>query len=234
MPKRPDALSTGPFTGFSDEVLGFLSGLAERNERAWFNERKPFYQATVLPALRALVVTTAEALRQRRLPLRADPQKSLSRIYRDVLFSADKRPFKTHLSAVFDRSATRGGDGILYAHVQPGASFAALAFYQPTPAELLRLRETLVTEWARFARVLAGLAGGGLVVEGDGDDLKRLPRGFEEQADRPVAPLLKMRSFIVRQALSDEEVSSPDLPERLAAFAKTGEGFLRFGWDALG
>src|ERR1700745_2722316 len=108
------------FTGFSPAALQFLSGLAQHNEREWFRAHKAFYESEVQIPWARLVVQTTERLRKAKVPIRADPKRSVFRIYRDTRFSPDKRPYKTHVSAVFDRNLTKGGDGILYLHVDPG------------------------------------------------------------------------------------------------------------------
>jgi uncharacterized protein (TIGR02453 family) len=222
-----------PFTGFSSAALEFLSGLAEHNDREWFRSRKAVYETELKIPLSRLVVQTTELFRKARVPLRADPKRSIFRIYRDTRFSPDKSPYKTHVSAVFDRNLTRGGDGILYLHVDPAGSFGALAFYQPVPPKLTRLREAIVDKRHRFFKMLEQLKARGLVLSPDEEALKRVPRGFEEFAEADVASFLKHRSFVIRSALGEETVKSANLPDTLVGFAWAGLPFLKFGWEAL-
>jgi uncharacterized protein (TIGR02453 family) len=222
-----------PFTGFSPAALEFLRGLAEHNDREWFRSRKTVYETELQIPLNRLVVQTTERFKKARVPLRADPKCSVFRIYRDTRFSADESPYKTHVSAVFDRNLTRGGDGILYVHIDPAGSFAALPFYQPTPPKLTRLREAIVDKRHRFFKMLDQLKSRGLVLSADEEALRRVPRGFEEFTEADVAPFLKHRPFVIRSALPEDAVKSANLPDTLVDFTLAGFPFLKFGWEAL-
>jgi len=227
------AAAATPFTGFSSAALEFLRGLAEHNDREWFRSRKTVYETELQIPLNRLVVQTTERFRRARVPLRADPKRSVFRIYRDTRFSPDKSPYKTHVSAVFDRNLTRGGDGILYVHIDPAGSFAALAFYQPAPPKLTRLREAIVDKRQRFFKILDQLKSRALLLSPDEEALKRVPRGFEEFAEADVAPFLKHRSFVIRSPLPEDAVKSANLPDTLVEFTLAGLPFLKFGWEAL-
>src|SRR3990172_4761529 len=97
-------MRTGPmtatFTGFQPEAIHFLLELALNNERAWFQARKDEYERLLKEPLEALCVALGERFEARGIPLRADA-RSPFRIYRDVRFSKDKSPYKTHVSASF-------------------------------------------------------------------------------------------------------------------------------------
>jgi uncharacterized protein (TIGR02453 family) len=225
--------TVGPFTGFSPAALQFLRELAENNDREWFRAHKALYETELQGPLSLLVVQTTDRLSKARVPLRADPKRSVFRIYRDTRFSPDKRPYKTHVSAVFDRNLTKGGDGILYLHIDPAGSFAALAFYQPSTPKLTRLREAIVDKREQFLKMLDQLKSRGLKLFPDEEALKRVPRGFEEFAETKVSPFLKNRSFIIRRALAESMVKSANLPDMLLDFTRAGLPFLKFGWEAL-
>ena len=81
------AAAATPFTGFSSAALEFLRGLAEHNDREWFRSRKTVYETELQIPLNRLVVQTTERFRRARVPLRADPKRSVFRIYRDTRFS---------------------------------------------------------------------------------------------------------------------------------------------------
>jgi uncharacterized protein (TIGR02453 family) len=220
------------FAGFSKETLRFLTDLERNNERDWFNARKQFYKETVEEELRRLVLNTSEALAKKKIPLSTEPKKAIFRIYRDTRFSPDKRPYKTNLGAVFGTGA-KHGSGVLYVHVQPKASFAALGFYQPAQPELTRVREAIVDRWAEFKSATGRLRRAGLEFQ-EAEALKRVPRGFEQFTDADCAEYLKYKSFIVSRPLTDAELRSPDLPAALVKFTEQGLPLLQFGWAALG
>jgi uncharacterized protein (TIGR02453 family) len=220
------------FTGFSDGTLRFLVELEQNNRREWFNERKAFYKETVEEELRRLVCSTSAALAKKKIPLSTEPKKAIFRIYRDTRFSADKRPYKTNLGAVFNTGG-KPGSGVLYLHVEPKASFAALGFYQPNQPELTRLREAIVDQWSAFRTVVARLRRVELEIK-DAQALKRVPRGFEQFTDAECAEYLRCKSFIVSRQLAEPELRSPELPAALTKFTEQGLPLLRFGWAALG
>ena len=93
------ANATRSFTGFRPEAIQFLADLAANNERDWFQPRKADYERLLKEPLEALCSALALRFEARGIPLRADPSGSPFRIYRDVRFSKDKSPYKTHVSA---------------------------------------------------------------------------------------------------------------------------------------
>ncbi len=226
------ATSPPKFTGFSAETLRFLLELGQNNRREWFNERKAFYKETVEEELRRLVWSTSAALAKKKIPLSTEPNKAIFRIYRDTRFSADKTPYKTNLGAVFTTGGNPGS-GVLYVHVEPKASFIALGFYHPDPPGLTRIREAIADRWKEFKSVINRLGRAGLVL-GEGEALKRVPRGFESFADAECAEYLKYKSFIVSQKLTETDLRSPELPGKLTLFASEGLSLLKFGWAAFG
>jgi uncharacterized protein (TIGR02453 family) len=226
-------MSEASFAGFSGQAIQFLRDLAAHNERDWFNPRKEAFRRDLQEPLAQLILTTTDLLRNARIPLRADPKRSVFRVYRDTRFSPDKRPYKTHVSAVFDRTAQRKTDGILYAHIQPDESFAVIGFHQPAAPDLTRIREAIAGQQKIFLKILARLFASGFELTGGDGALKRVPRGFEDFADAPVAEYLKFKSFYIRRSLSNQIVQSKTLAKELVEFARIGLPFLRFGWEAM-
>jgi uncharacterized protein (TIGR02453 family) len=226
------ATSPPKFTGFSAETLRFLVELAQNNRREWFNEHKAFFKETVEEELRRLVWSASAALAKKKIPLSTEPKKAIFRIYRDTRFSADKRPYKTNLGAVFTTGG-KPGSGVLYVHVEPKASFIALGFYQPGQPGLTRIREAIADHWKEFKSVINRLGRAGLVL-GESEALKRVPRGFESFADAECAEYLKYKSFVVTQKLAETDLRSTELPHKLTLFASEGLPLLKFGWAAFG
>jgi len=190
------------FSGFSSAGLKFLHGLSRNNDRTWFVPRKHVYEAELLEPLRALLADATEAMRKAKIPLGADPMRSTFRIYRDIRFSLDKRPYKTNLGAYLSPSGKPHAPGGLYVHIQPKKSFMAVAFYQLDREPLLRWRTAMAKDPKRFQAMLRALAGNGLKISEESESLKRMPRGFEAYADSPIAKYFRFSSFIVSERLS--------------------------------
>lgn len=138
-----------------------------------------------------------------------------------------------HFFAVWCRQGGgKGSAGILYFHFAPEGSFVAAAFCRPDPDVLDAIRERIRVHPDRFLAMQAELARRSLVLDA-ADALKRMPRGFEDLKDDPVASALRLRSLLVRQDLPLEATSGPALVGAITGFAELALPLLRFGWDAV-
>jgi uncharacterized protein (TIGR02453 family) len=202
-----------PFVGFSRQSIQFLVELSQHNDRSWFQPRKGEYERVLKEPLEALCVALGERFEARGLPFRSDPAKSPFRIYRDLRFSADKSPYKTHISASFPWIGEGGGVGA-YFHVQPGEVFAGGGMWHPDPARLAAWRRTVDTDAKTVRAAIEGPQFKATFGNITGDRLTRVPKGFP--ADHPAADLLKYKDVTFGRPISDEEVFSPNLPDLLA------------------
>ena len=217
------------FSGFSPAGLKFLRDLAKHNDRTWFVPRKPIYEAELLQPLQALVADAAAALRKSKIPIGADPMRSTFRIYRDIRFSPDKSPYKTNLGAYLPSTLGEAEQGGLYIHIQPKQSFIAVAFYQLDKPALLRWRTAMVKDPKRFQSMVRALERNGLKISPEHSSLKRMPRGFEAHGSSPIERYFRLDSFTVGEKLSDKDVSSKRLVERIVALAKRSKPLLEYG-----
>jgi uncharacterized protein (TIGR02453 family) len=226
---RMKSASSQNFSGFSPAALKFLRDLAKNNERNWFVPRKEIYETELLAPLQALVADTTKALRTAKIPIAADPTRSTFRIYRDIRFSPDKRPYKTNLGAYLPPDGARDKSGGLYVHIQPKQSFAAIAFYELDKTELLRWRNEMARNPKRFQTMLKALERNGLRLSVEHESLKRMPRGFESSAGSPIARYFRLGSFTVGEEFSDKEVTSRRLIDRIVKLAKKAKPLLDYG-----
>ena len=223
--------ATAGFAGFRPAAFAFFRELQDNNDPAWFKPRKALYEAEVLAPFRELIAAVGDAFGRAGLPLAGDPRRGIFRIYRDVRFSPDKRLYKTHAGAVLTRSGGRRDPGVLYIHVAPGESMAAAGFWHPEPALLARLRRAILVDPEGFLAITGGLAAAGCPLSSD-DKLSRPPRGFEAAKGTPVAEYVGWKSFTAHRMLSDAEMQSPALVDRIADFARTVLPLLEWGWAA--
>jgi uncharacterized protein (TIGR02453 family) len=112
------------FTGFSPETLKFFSELAINNNKPWFDNHRADYDSYVLEPSREFVLAIGERLQELAPNVMADPRvnKSIFRIYRDIRFSKDKTPYKTHLALWFpvDQGGAKFDHPGYYFHLEPG------------------------------------------------------------------------------------------------------------------
>lgn len=227
------------FNGFRPEGLAFLGELQRLQDagdydgvREFFNREKAVHERELKAPLGALMEETAAALQAHGVPLKGDRRSSLFRINRDVRFSRDKSPYKTHSGAVLTPGGTRNEQGLLYMHVSPTGCLMAAGFHRPEPGQLARLRAHIRENPERFKTVLRGLAAQGLTLGAD-DTLKRLPRGFEDVSDPELAAAVKLKGYTVMKPLGEDEVMDASLTGKLAAFGRQVLPLLEFGWEAL-
>lgn len=217
------------FTGFPESGLQFLRALAANNDATWFKPRRAEYEATVRGPMIALLADLLTLAAARKLPLAGDPAKAIFRIHRDVRFSRDKRPYKTHCGASLTRTGKRLAPGLFYIHIEPGACFTGAGFWHPEPADLDRLRQRILAWPDRFLDVVKALDASGMPIEPDDDAAKRLPRGCEAAKGSAVEPFLKHRNLIARSPLRDAEVRDRALPLLLLERYQTALPLLEFG-----
>jgi len=220
------------FAGFRPAALAFFSELRDNNDPAWFKPRKAVYEAEVLEPLRELIIAVGAALHEAGLPLVGDARHGIFRIYRDVRFSPDKRLYKTHAGAVLTRSGRKRDPGLLYLHVAPAESMVAAGFWHPEPALLARLRRAILDDPEAFLAIADGLAAAGSPVSSD-ERLSRPPGGFEAAKGTKVAGYIGWKSFTAHAPLSDHEMQSPALVDRIVDFARTALPLLEWGWAVV-
>jgi uncharacterized protein (TIGR02453 family) len=221
------------FNGFGPKALPFFKGLAFHQNKAWFEENRGLYESDAREPMVALLEDLTASFAKRKIPLRADGKKAIFRLNRDIRFSNDKSPYKTHMGAVMTRSGDKGEPGLLYIHISPEGCFAAAGFYVPEPPELAKLRKAMLAKPAGFTAMVAALRKGGLSLNDHDDQLTRVPRGFEALKGGPLDGPIRMKSFIVEEAFADKVVMSPKLAGAVEDFAGRALPLLKYGWAAL-
>lgn len=219
---------------FTPATLGFLAELAENNRKDWFAEHRSRYEQDLREPAQRLILAMGERLDALGPSLRADPRPvggSMFRIHRDLRFSSDKRPYKTHMGIQFRHASGKDAHAPgLYLHVEPGACFLGLGSWRPASPALRAIREALVDRSEAWREATSALAEGGLELAGE--SLTRMPRGFD--GDHPLAEDLRRKDFIVTAPLTDGEVTDPALPDRLLSRALPAAPLYRFLCGALG
>ena len=109
---------------------------------------------------------------------------------------------------------------------------AAAGFWHPEPALLARLRRAILVDPEGFLAITGGLAAAGCPLSSD-DKLSRPPRGFEAAKGTSVADYVCWKSFTSHAMLSDTEMQSPKLVDRVVDFARTAWPLLEWGWSVI-
>jgi uncharacterized protein (TIGR02453 family) len=175
----PAPLPPDPFAGFPDEALLFYEGLEADNSRAYWSDHAEVYDRAVRRPMLALIAAVEP---------RVGPMKFF-RPQRDLRFSADKSPYKTHAGAV----THEGDEGARYVQVSAAGLLVAGGFYRMAKDQVERYRAAVADDVTgpRLARVVRRLEGAGFAL--NGEELKRVPRGFDP--DHPRADLLRRKGL---------------------------------------
>lgn len=187
----------------SKDTLEFLKTLEQNNHRDWFNDHKTEFQ-NIETHVKKVYNLVFENLKNHD---DVDAFK-MYRIYRDVRFSKDKTPYKTHFGGSFHRSKPqlRGG---YYLQIQPkNESFIAVGFWEPSPADLLRIRKEFEMEDQDIRAIMNDKAFKNIWGEFVGDEVKSAPKGFNK--DHKAIDLIKKKQYIFIKTYTDEQVLSPD------------------------
>jgi len=204
------------FPGFPPEALAFFRGLARNNRREWFQARKATFEEQVKQPMRDLVERLNVDLRRFAPEFVTEPDKAVYRIYRDVRFSQDKKPYKEHIAASFRRRGCANNGGY-YVAVSHKYVEVAGGIYMPSPEELLAIRTTVADRYDDLRRILRAAPLRKLLGDLRGEQLTRIPKGFA--CDHPAADLLKFKQFYVYVELPPELATTPKLyPDVLQRF----------------
>lgn len=217
-------------THFTPALFSFLEELAANNRRDWFQINKDRYRRDVQDPLVQFVADFEDRLHGISPHMVADPRRSggsVFRIYRDVRFSKDKRPYKTNAGIHFRHQVGREVHGPgLYLHLEPGNVFAGAGLWRPNAATAAKIR-TAIAEHPQEWETIVGEEEFATTFDLEGESLKRAPRGFD--AAHPQIEYLKLKSFVAMTPFTDEETCSAgfmDLYEGKCRVAAPFTGFL--------
>ena len=216
---------------FTKGTLTFLRDLKKDNTSEWFKENRPRYDEHVYaPSLDFAQGVLAHCAKLG-LPFRGEPKKCLFRVNRDIRFSKDKSPYKTHIGITFTPTGEKQAFGVGYFHIEPKEIFVAGGFWCPEPPELKRFREAIARKPDLFLAAAKDVTKAGYTMECEpGFLLKRLPKGYESQAETPQAEYLKWKSFTASMPMSAEDLLSPKLAQEVAKKLAKLLPLLEFGW----
>ena len=201
------------------DLTQFLAELSENNNRAWFVMNKPRYDILRAEFLELVTKLIADISKFDPAIAGCNPKKALFRINRDMRFSKEKIPYKTHFSAAINanglKKPSQGGGPTYYFHInETGTLLIAAGEWMPPSERLRAIRQHVIDDAAGFSKLLKNRklkeTYGDLQQEGK---LTRPPKGFD--ADVPHLEYIKLKSFIVWREVEVRKVA--DLGKTLAA-----------------
>ena len=225
---------------FSKRALTFFRGLARNNEKQWFEAHRDEYENEVRAPMRELIEELDTRFAGFAPEIGGDPKRSMFRINRDIRFSKDKSPYKTHAACWFHHlnaartvgTEAEAGSAGFYFHLQPGGrSMIGAGLWRPPRPQLNKLRGAIADNPGGFDAMVRTIPPrfDGL---DDENALKRMPRGYAE--DHLAAKWLRYQSFTSGRTLKDSDVTSDNLPSFLATEYKALLPLVRWLNGALG
>ena len=201
------------FPGFSPKAITFLRQLKKNNSRDWFQPRKEQFELLLRQPMLELSAIVLHHLRTFAVEHVVEPRKAVHRIYRDVRFSKDKSPYKTNISAMFDRKGlSHAGAGYYFSLASDEFSIAG-GIYMPGPIELAAVRAEIAAHPALFRKSVDDKKMTQLVGPLLGEQLTRVPKAFS--SEDPAADLLRRKQFYYRTSLPVTAATSPGLDKIL-------------------
>lgn len=213
-------------TAISPSVLDFFKKLEKNNNRDWFNDHKKEFKS-IESDIKKVYNTLFELLKTHD---DVDGVK-LFRIYRDVRFSKNKLPYKTHFGGAFHRAKPklRGG---YYLHIQPNdQSFIATGFWEPNKEDLFRIRKEFEMDDSEIRDILNNQALKTIWGDIKGDEVKTAPKGFSK--DHEAIDLIKKKQYIFTKTFTDKEVLEPNFINTVNNAFKTIHPYFDYMSDVL-
>ena len=210
----------------SQNIFAFLEELKKNNNKDWFSSHKSDYEKAKADFSEFFQAVHSEIAKN---DFVSEPK--IYRIHRDLRFSKDKTPYKTHFGGYFARRQPqyRGG---YYLHIEPDNCFIGGGFFAPNKNDLYRIRKEIELNGKDLDTFLNSakakkLFGGAFW----GEELKTAPKGFEKE--HPYVHLLKKKQFLLVQNFKNEEIFSPDFLDKVTTGLEAMRPFFDFMTEAL-
>ena len=188
-------------------IFRFFNKLEQNNNREWFEQQKPEFKA-----METKVKQFGEALKDQLNQHDSIDRFKLFRVYRDVRFSKDKTPYKTHFGLTWHRTKPqyRGG---YYLQLKPNDIFLACGFWDPNPADLKRIRQEIDMDGDEYRDIINEPNFKRIWGELQGDSVKTAPKGYAK--DHPNIDLLRYKQHIFMLRYTEEDVAAANFLDRL-------------------
>lgn len=213
-------------------TLDFLKKLKKNNNREWFNENKNLYLDAKEDFDYFVNELIQEISESDSSVAGLQPKDCTFRIYKDVRFSKDKTPYKTNMGAAIQQGGRKSSVAGYYFHVAPEEVFAAGGIFMPSPEHLLKIRNSIASNYKKFNGILKSKEFAKNFKElWQGDKLKTAPKGFPK--DHPAVEYLKMKSYLAWKDIKPEEIFSKDIIKKAAKIFRSMQPFNDFINEAI-
>lgn len=197
-------------------TIEFLKEIKLNNNKPWFDANRTWFEdaKTDFEKLVAELIERMEKIDPDVAALA--PKECTFRQYRDVRFSKDKTPYKINFGASLDRGGKKSGFAGYYFHCEPeNGSMVGGGLWMPPADALKKVRQEIDYCWDEFRSIITSKefkAQYGDLERGE-FALSREPKGYEK--DNPAIEYLKLKSVVAIGKLTDEELMSTELSNKI-------------------
>ena len=189
----------------TENILSFLTDLAQNNTRDWMHANKKVYQQAKQD-FEALTIELIDEM------VAFDPdieglvaKDCVFRLNRDIRFSKDKSPYKLNFGASITKGGRKSHWSGYYVQIQPnGESFMAGGSYMPASENLAKIRQEIDYNADEFRKLIAADDFKKYFGELMGEQVKTSPKGYKK--DNPNIDLLRYKSFTMWHKITDKQV----------------------------
>ncbi len=225
----------GEFKGFSKSFFSFFKELSKNNNKAWFTDNKSRYEHDVVTPLLAFISDMGPRLKKISPHFIASPRKSggsMFRIYRDVRFSKDKRPYKENAGCHFRHENGKDAHAPgFYVHLEPGKIFFGGGIWAPQGEALKSIRTAIAEDAKGWSKIIKNRKFNETFGDIRGDRLTRPPKGFS--ADIEHIEDIKRKSFFAMHEGHMKMTQGPEFLDEVTKTLKASVPLMRFLCNAL-
>ncbi len=217
-----------PFEGFPKECISFLKQLKRHNTREWFEKHKENFERNAKTPMLSFIAALQPHFARFAPEFDLNPKRSIFRIYRDIRFSSDKTPYKTHIAAHFVlRGMAKGfiGSGY-YIQIEPGEFFVGGGIYLPDGDQLKKIRKAIAVHGKEFLSIIENRRFQKHFAPFEWSKLQRVPKGYNE--NHPMADWLKFKQFFVGVSLPESKCYHESLVKEVANICEEAAPLVRF------
>jgi uncharacterized protein (TIGR02453 family) len=200
------------------QILEFLCELGKNNNREWMEANKDWLKEVrtgfegLVNHLIAEIATFDPSVQG------LTPKDCIFRLNRDIRFSSNKSPYKTHFGAYIAEGGRKSESAGYYVHLQPdNNSMLGGGMYMPSGEAVKKIRQEVDYNASELKRIVSEPSFREYFGRIQGDELKTAPKGYP--VDHPNIDFLRLKNYFVLYNVSDDEATSPEfLPKSASVF----------------
>jgi uncharacterized protein (TIGR02453 family) len=217
---------------FTSEFLKFFRGLKKNNSKAWFDANKETYETAIKKPFTAFVEEIIARLRTEDPALTIAAKEAIFRLNRDIRFSKDKAPYKTHMAANISAGGRKNYEGPgFYLQFGPDEMMLGGGAYMLENASIYKVRQAIVKNLDEFAALLKDKNFKQKFGTLQGEQNKVLPAEFKEYV--APQPLVANKQFYYMAELDAETILKKNLPELVMQYYHAGKAMNEFLKQAM-